>query len=93
METYISATDGGRAAIAVFGRATKVLIASFSFFYILFNGLLGSDIFLFYFAFCIAFQAGNEIPARNEVDKIGLPRIFLAAATYVIAALALVPFQ
>ena len=77
----------------MFGRATKVLIGSIAFFVMLVLGVLGSDLFLFYFSFCIAFQAGNEIPARNEVDKLDLPRIFGAAATYIVAALAIIPFQ
>lgn len=55
-------------------------------------GIAGSDLFLFYFSFCIAFQTGNEVPARNEVDKVDIPRVLLATATYVFAALALTPF-
>jgi hypothetical protein len=55
-------------------------------------GVLGSDLFLFYFAFVIAFQTGNEIPAQNEVDPIDFPRAMLATAAYVLAILALVPF-
>jgi hypothetical protein len=77
----------------MFGRAAKLVVGNIFFFALLVVGLLGSDLFLFYFAFCIAFQSGNEIPARNEVEKIDLPRVFLATASYVIAALALVPFQ
>ena len=55
-------------------------------------GIAGSDLFLFYFSFCIAFQTGNEVPARNEVDKVDIPRVLLATATYVFVALALTPF-
>ena len=56
-------------------------------------GLLGSDLFLFYFAFLIAFQTGNELPARNEVDKISFPRVCLAIGSTVLSLLALIPFQ
>ena len=56
-------------------------------------GILGSDLFLFYFAFCLAFQAGNEVPSRNEADAIDFGRVVVATAAYVLAALALVPFQ
>lgn len=79
-------------ALSLFGRLGKPVIGSLFFVLLLFVGLIGSDLFLFYFSFCIAFQAGNEVPARNEVDKLDIPRVFLATATYVVAALALIPF-
>lgn len=79
--------------MALFGRASKSAIGSLVAFVMLLAGVIGSDLFLFYFAFCIAFQTGNEIPARNEVDKLDLPRCFGAAILYVLATLALVPFQ
>lgn len=79
--------------MALFGRNAKILIGSIFAFATLVVGLVGSDLFLFYFAFFTAFQTGNEIPSRNEVDKVDLPRVFLATAIYVLAALALVPFQ
>lgn len=56
-------------------------------------GILGSDLFLFYFAFCLAFQSGNEVPSRNEVDSLDFSRVLAATVAYVLAALALVPFQ
>lgn len=81
-------------ALTLFGRRFgKVAIGSLFFVLLLFAGLVGgSDLFLFYFSFCIAFQTGNEVPARNEVDKLDIPRVFLATSTYVVAALALIPF-
>lgn len=56
-------------------------------------GVLGSDLFLFYFAFCLAFQSGNEVPARNEVVKVDLTRVFLAIVVYMPVLLTLIPFQ
>lgn len=56
-------------------------------------GVLGSDLFLFYFSFLIAFQTGNEIPARNEVDNVSFSRVLLATASTVLALLTLIPFQ
>lgn len=79
-------------ALSLFGRLAKGAVGSIFFFILLIAGLTGSDLFLFYFSFCIAFQAGNEVPARNEVDKLDIPRVFLATGTYVLAALALIPF-
>lgn len=55
-------------------------------------GLFGSQIYLFYFAFCFLFQIGDKIPAKNEVDKVNFPRLVIATAMYIVAALALIPF-
>ena len=60
---------------------------------LLIAGVAGSDLFLFYFAFVIAFQTNNEIPARNEVDPVSFPRVLLATFAYVVSLLVLVPFQ
>lgn len=87
------ATDGGRAAIALFGRAGKLSAGTFAIFVLFVFGAMGSDLFLFYALFCLVYQTGNEIPARNEVDKLDLPRSFTAVALYVLAALSIVPFQ
>lgn len=88
-----TATDGGRMALSLFGRGTKLVIGNLFFLAMLAIGLLGSDLFLFYFAFCIAFQTGNEVPAKNEVDAVDFSRVLVATAAYVIALLSLVPFQ
>lgn len=76
-----------------FGRGPKLLIGNLFLLGILVAGIGGSDLFLFYFAFCIAFQTGNEIPARNEVDDVEASRIFVALSSYLLAALALIPLQ
>lgn len=87
------ATDGGRIALALFGRGGKLAVGNIGLFALLFTGVLGSDLFLFYFAFVVAFQSGNEVPARNEVDDISFPRVILATIAFATAFLALVPFQ
>ena len=79
--------------MALFGRGAKLLVGNIFLFALFLVGLVGSDLFLFYFTFLIVFQAGNEIPARNEVDNIEFSRIGLAAVSYVVAMLALIPFQ
>jgi hypothetical protein len=67
------ATDGGRMAIALFGRVFKISVATLALIAILLLGSFGdSDLFLFYFMFVVFFQRGNEIPARNEIDKLGM---------------------
>ncbi|KAL7564433.1 hypothetical protein ACA910_002748 [Epithemia clementina (nom. ined.)] len=89
----IGSTDGGRIAMALFGRKTKLAIGSLAMFIILLLGIQGSDLLLFYYAFCLAFQKGNEIPCRNEVDTVDFSRVLVATATYFLALLALIPIQ
>jgi hypothetical protein len=87
------ATDGGRIALTLFGRGAKLLIGNVFLLALLAVGLIGSDLFLFYFTFCIAFQPGNEVPARNEVDRVAFSRVVVAMTAYVVALLSLIPFQ
>ena len=89
----LPATDGGRVALAVFGRGAKLLIGNVFLLMLLFVGFLGSDLFLFYFGFIVLFQTGNEIAARNEVDKVEFSRVALAIAANVLMLLTLIPFQ
>lgn len=89
----IGTTDGGRVALALFGRESKQAIGGLAFSAILFFGIQGSDLFLFYFAFCLAFQKGNEIPCRNEVDTVDFSRVIIATIAYFLALLALIPFE
>jgi hypothetical protein len=88
-----TATDGGRMALTLFGRGPKLVVGNIFLFATLLAGLTGSDLFLFYFSFVIAFQTGNEIPARNEVEEVGFSRIILATTAWSLAFLTLVPFQ
>ena len=92
-DCYPTATDGGRIALAMFGRGGKAFIGNLFLSTIFLVGVLGSDLFLFYFSFLIAFQTGNEIPARNEVDDISFSRILVATTGTVLALLILIPFQ
>lgn len=80
-------------AQSLFGRGAKLVVGNVFLLATLVIGIGGSDLFLFYFAFCAAFQTGNEIPARNEVDDADVSRIFVAVAAYLVAALALIPLQ
>lgn len=77
----------------MYGRGARLLVGNIFLFTLFLVGLLGSDLFLFYFAFVASFQSGNEIPAKNEVDNISFPRIIVGLASTVVALLALIPFQ
>lgn len=89
----IGTTDGGRVALALFGRQGKQAIGGLAMLAILLFGIQGSDLFLFYYAFCLAFQKGNEIPCRNEVETPDFSRVITATVAYFLALLALIPFQ
>jgi hypothetical protein len=80
-------------ALSLFGRGSKLAVGSTFLFATLLVGLTGSDLFLFYFSFLIAFQTGNELPSRNEVDEVGFSRVLVATAAWSLAFLTLVPFQ
>ena len=89
----IGTTDGGRMSQAVFNRAGKGVIGQFTLLVLLGLGLLGDDLFLFYFFYCSLFQQGNEIPLRNEVDDISFARVLLATGLGVVSLLTLIPMQ
>ena len=89
----LSATDGGRLTLALFDRAEKMSIGTLTLAVLLYSGLFGSDMFLFYFSFCLAFQTGNEVPARNEMDSVDFSRVIVAIICYGLAILTLVPVQ
>eukprot|EP00536_Pseudo-nitzschia_multiseries_P015300 jgi/Psemu1/320829/estExt_fgenesh1_pm.C_8540002 len=89
----VGTTDGGRLTMALFDRAEKMSIGTLTLFALLWSGLFGSDLFLFYFSFCIAFQSGNEVPARNEQDSVDFSRVIVAIVCYGLAILTLIPVQ
>lgn len=51
------------------------------------------DIFLGYLFIYSFTQRDLEVPCRNEVDKVALPRVIAAVVSWVIAALILVPLR
>ena len=79
--------------MTLFGRSAKLVVGYITMVALLFTGIFGSDLFLFYFAFVIAFQTGNEVPARNELDDIDGFRVAVGGLAFATAFLALVPFQ
>ena len=82
-----------RIGLALFGRPLKLVVGNIFLFTLLLTGLLGSDLFLFYFSFVIAFQTGNEIPCRDETTDISYPRVIVAIFANCLAFLSLVPFR
>jgi len=89
----IGTSDGGRLTMALFDRAEKMSIGTLTLAVLLYAGLFGSDMFLFYFSFCLAFQTGNEVPSRNEQDSVDFSRVIVAIVCYGLVILTLVPIQ
>lgn len=79
--------------MALFDRSGKNAIGSLTLLALLYFGLFGSDLFLFYFSFVIAFQTGNEIPARNEQDPVSFSRVIVATIAYALVIVSLAPFK
>eukprot|EP00563_Minutocellus_polymorphus_P009759 CAMPEP_0181025234 /NCGR_PEP_ID=MMETSP1070-20121207/2994_1 /TAXON_ID=265543 /ORGANISM="Minutocellus polymorphus, Strain NH13" /LENGTH=849 /DNA_ID=CAMNT_0023102339 /DNA_START=39 /DNA_END=2585 /DNA_ORIENTATION=- len=71
-------TDGGRVALALFGRSGSQVAGFFALIALFLQGIFSSDLLLFYFAFITFFQSENEIPCRNEVDDIDFSRVLLS---------------
>jgi hypothetical protein len=91
----IGNTDGGRMSLSMFGRSghsrvqtlTIVTLMALTLFYHNDNVLVG------YALLALLFQRHKEIPCRNELEKIPLPRVALGIALWFVAALILVPLE
>ncbi|KAK1744809.1 zinc metalloprotease (family M50) [Skeletonema marinoi] len=91
----IGSTDGGRMSQAVLGRVWHLTFSSLVFTVLFltslfsdgFNLLLG---FLFIYSFT---QRDMEIPCKNEIDRVELPRAVAAFVSWVLVALILCPLS
>jgi membrane-associated protease RseP (regulator of RpoE activity) len=87
-------TDGGRVALAMFGRRGAYLVKTFTAVLLIAMGLFGFDesrILLVYVFIVQVWQRELETPALNEVDELDFPRGALGIVTAMIVALSLVP--
>lgn len=91
----IGSTDGGRMSQAALGRVWHLTFSSVVFFVIFVATFVSDaqDIFLGYLFLYSFTQRDLEIPCRNEVDKVELPRVIVAVVSWAIAALILVPLR
>mmetsp|Transcript_25827 Transcript_25827/g.51735 ORF Transcript_25827/g.51735 Transcript_25827/m.51735 type:complete len:769 (-) Transcript_25827:153-2459(-) len=91
----IGSTDGGRMSQAIFGRVWHLTFSSLVFL-VLFISSFVSDSqgillgYLFIYSFT---QRDMEIPCRNEIDKVELPRAIAALVSWLVAVLILVPLR
>jgi hypothetical protein len=89
-----SDTDGGRIALAMFGRKGTYLVSTFTTVLLCAVGLFGFDqsrILLIYVLFTVLWQRELESPALNEVEELDFARGVLGIATSLLVALVLVP--
>lgn len=91
----IGSTDGGRMSQAILGRVWHLTFSSLVFFVLFVGSFIADDqgillgyIFLYSFT-----QRDMEVPCRNEVDKANVPRLIAAVASWLIAALILIPLR
>eukprot|EP00558_Chaetoceros_sp_UNC1202_P010192 CAMPEP_0197245732 /NCGR_PEP_ID=MMETSP1429-20130617/10430_1 /TAXON_ID=49237 /ORGANISM="Chaetoceros sp., Strain UNC1202" /LENGTH=273 /DNA_ID=CAMNT_0042706281 /DNA_START=105 /DNA_END=926 /DNA_ORIENTATION=+ len=87
----VGRTDGGRIALTLFGRTGTQLVSLIAFIAMFIQGVMGSDLLLFYFSFVIFFQSELEVPQRNEVDDMDFSRVLVATVTGVLVLLTLIP--
>ena len=87
----LTGTDGGRIALTLFGRSGTQFVSLITFIAMFIQGVMGSDLLLFFFSFVIFFQSELEIPQRNEVDDMDFSRVLLATVTGVLVLLTLIP--
>ena len=87
-------TDGGRIAVAMFGRRGAYMVKVFTVLILITIGLVGLDnerILLMYALFTTIWQRELESPAQNEVDELDFGRGFAAIASAIFVALTLLP--
>lgn len=89
-------TDGGRIAVAMFGRRGAYIVKSCTTVLLCVIGLFGFDqsrLFLVYVIFTQFWQRELETPAINEVEELDFLRGAIGIVTALVVALALVPMQ
>jgi len=94
--SFESDTDGGRIALAMFGRRGAFIVKFFTGILLCTLGILGFDessVLLTYSLYSFIWQRELEAPARNEVEELDVPRASLAIASALLVTVALVPLQ
>lgn len=92
----LGSTDGGRMSQAVLGRIWHLTFSSLVFlslFIASFTSASDSGILLGFLLIYSFTQRDSEIPCRNEIDKVELPRAVAALVAWLLAALILVPLR
>jgi hypothetical protein len=78
--------------MALFGRAGSQGVTFISLVSLFVLGVQ-SDLLLFYFAFIVFCQSELEIPMRNEIDEVDVPRVILASFAGFLMLLTIIPMS
>jgi len=92
----IGNTDGGRIALAMFGRRGTYVVSIFTTAMLCGAGIFGLDsvnILLTYTLCALLWQRELEIPARNEVEQLDYGRGFIAIGAAFLVFLTLLPMR
>jgi len=87
-------SDGGRISQAIFGRNGHSVIQGMIYLAIFGSSFFGfdqSNILLAYGLFCLFGQSELEIPCRDEIVPVPLPRVFIALGAWTFVGLTLLP--
>jgi len=90
----LGSTDGGRMSQAILGRKPHSVIQAFIYVAIFSAKVLGYDPTNIWFGFgltCLFVQGDFEIPCRDEVEPVPVPRVFIATLLWIFAGLTLFP--
>jgi Zn-dependent protease len=89
----LGSTDGGRMSLTLFGRQGHSLIGGAVWFGLLISTLFleGTEVLLGAWIIFNLVQNDPEIPCRDEVDKVSIPRAMAAFGMWFVAILALTP--
>lgn len=89
-------TDGGRVAVAMFGRRGAYVVKTFTTLLLCVSGLFGLDqanIFLTYALFTAIWQRELETPTRNEADELDFARGLVGIFAALLVGLTLIPMS
>lgn len=91
----LGSTDGGRLSQALFGRATHRIIGGATWLTLLVSSFLlpNQDVLIGVWAVYNIVQNDMEIPCRNEVDDVNIPRSLAAFGLWFVAILAITPMS
>jgi len=91
----LGSTDGGRLSQALFGRATHSIIGGATWLTLLVSSFLlpNHDVLIGVWAVYKIVQNDMEIPCRNEVDDVNIPRSLAAFGLWFVAILAITPMS
>ena len=91
----LGSTDGGRLSQALFGRSTHSIIGGATWFSLLMGSFLleQQDVLIAAWVMNNIVQNDMEVPCRNEVDPVNVPRSLAAFALWFVAILTFTPMS